>query len=69
METPGKGGWARLVVSAVALLPFRGRGVDTVGTVGLVVCGIQCACMIGTVFVVERALRRHFRFGGRGKKE
>lgn len=64
-----RAGWVLLVVSAVALLPFWGRGVDTVGMAGLVVCGMQCACMIGTVFIVERALKRHFRFGRRGREE
>ena len=49
-----------LIPSAVPLLFVLGRDVGTVGVVGLVVSGVQLVVMLGSIPVVERALKKHF---------
>lgn len=51
------------VLAPLAVIPMLlalGRDVDTVGTVGGVVCAMQLVALIGSVFPTERALRRNF---------
>ena len=42
------------------MLCVLGRGEGTVGAVGAGICLAQCAAMFGSIFFVERALRRAF---------
>ena len=37
-----------------------GRDVGTVGKVGMIACGAQLVVMLGSILVVERALRKTF---------
>ena len=46
------------------MLCVLGRGEGTVGAVGAGICLAQCAAMFGSIFFVERALRRAFPDGG-----
>ena len=50
--------------SALGMLCVLGRGEGTVGAVGAGICLAQCAAMLGSIFFVERALRRAFPDGG-----
>lgn len=54
-----------LPVSACAMLPALGRSVDTVGIWCCVVEGVQLVVLIGSIFPVERALKRTFDDFGR----
>ena len=58
-------GRALLIPSAVPLLFVLGRDVGAVGVVGLVVSGVQLVVMLGSILVVERALRKNFDKNGK----
>ena len=53
-----KAGRVLLIPSALPLLFVLGRDVGIVGVVGLVVSGVQLAVMLGSIAVVERALKK-----------
>ena len=53
-------------ILSMVFLAF-GRSVDTVGTVGGVIVGMQCAVMVLSIFPTERALKRNFDDYGRRK--
>ena len=57
-----RAGAVMLPVSLLAMLPALGRETGTVGIWLCAVVGVQLAVMIGSVFPVERELKR--RFGG-----
>jgi len=56
-----------LVVSLIPLLAVFGRDIETVGTVGMVVCFAQLVPLVGSIFPTEAALKRHFDRYGRRK--
>lgn len=58
-----------LLVSAVPLLFVLGRDVGIVGTVGMIVCGVQLVVMLGSIAVTERALKQNFDKNGKRKTE
>lgn len=58
-----------LLISVVPMLFVPGRDVGTVGNVGLVICGVQLAVMLGSIGVTERALKKNFDQNGRRKTE
>lgn len=62
-----KAGWLLLLPSIAFQLPFYGGGDDLVGTVGGILCTVQCIVMIGTIWPVERALKKHFNREGTRK--
>lgn len=49
-----------LPLSVIPMLLVLGRGESTLGTVGGIVCGVQLAVLIGSIFPTELALRREF---------
>lgn len=49
-----------LPVSAAPMLLTLGGSEDVVATVGGIVCGVQLAVLIGSIFPTERALKRNF---------
>ena len=49
-----------LPASVIPMLFVLGGSEDTVGTVGGIVCGVQLAVLIGSIFPTERALKREF---------
>lgn len=53
-------GLVLLPVSVVVQLPFIKSGVKAVGIVAGVLCTVQCILLIGSIFVVERALKKAF---------
>lgn len=53
-------GWAMLILSAPAHIPFYGRSEQVVGVVGSIVCTVQCIVLIGSIFPTERALKKNF---------
>ena len=54
-----------LIPSAVPLVLVLGRDVGAVGMAGLAVCGVQLVVMLGTILVVERALKKNFDQNGK----
>ena len=58
-----------LVPSVVPLLFVLGRDVETVGTVSLIICGVQLVVMLGSIAVTERALKQNFDKNGKRKTE
>ena len=80
VETPLKGDWVgqlRLSYCHVAEKPgnmglctarLRQNLVEGRLDTALVLCVLQCACMVGTVVLVELALRRNFYDDGRRKE-
>lgn len=53
-------GWIILIPSIVIQLPFLHSSDDTIGTVGTIICTIQCMILIVSIFPVEAALKRTF---------
>ena len=62
-----KTGWITLFPSALVQFPFLHSSDDTIGTVGLILCLLQCAVLIGSILPVERALKRTFHPDGTRK--
>ena len=64
--------WVRLglilaPLSILILLIVLGRDENLVGNIGGTICYVQVALLIGTIFFVERALRKNFDGEGRRK--
>ena len=55
-----RAGQVLLPPSLVPLLFVLGRDVGLVGAVGMAVCGAQLVVMLGSILVVERALKKNF---------
>ena len=53
-------GWVLLLPSVIIHFPFYNRSEDTIGTVGGILCAIQCVCLIIPIFFTEWALKRNF---------
>ena len=53
-------GWVLLLPSVIIHFPFYNHSEDTIGTVGGILCAIQCVCLIIPIFFTERALKRNF---------
>ena len=60
-----RGGAVMLPLSLLAMLPALGRDVEAVGIWCIPVVGVQLVVMIGTIFPVEKALKRKFDKYGR----
>ena len=61
-------GLIMLVPSAVPLLFVLGRDIGAVANTGLIVAGVQLVVMLGTIFPVERALKKTFDDSGRRRE-
>lgn len=55
------------VVTAIGMLLVLGKSEDEVGIVGLIICVIQLAMLIGSIVPTERALHRTFDKEGKRK--
>jgi len=55
-----KTGWVILAPSFLIHVPFYNGSEDAVGTVGGILCTIQCVILILSIFPTERALKTHF---------
>lgn len=53
-------GWIALIPSALVHLPFYHSTENVIGTVGAILCTIQCIVLIASIFPTERALKRNF---------
>ncbi len=62
-----KAGWWMAIPSVVIHLPLYGRSNELVGTVGGILCMVQCTVLIGSIFPTERALKRNFTGDGARK--
>ena len=63
-----KAGWLLLVPSIFIQLPFMHSDEDTVSLVSLLLCIVQCAVLIGSIYPVERALKKTFHPDGTRKQ-
>ncbi len=55
-----KCGWIMLLPSFAVHLPFYGSTEGVIGTVGLILCTVQCGIMLLTIPLTERALKQKF---------
>ena len=64
-----KAGKVLLIPSAVPLFCVLGRDIGLVGTVGMVICGVQLVVMLGSIGATECALKKNFDRNGKRKTE
>ena len=62
-----KAGWIMLIPTILVQLPFMKSNEDVVGTVGAILCTIQCVVLIATIFPTEKALKANFDKNGNRK--
>lgn len=62
-----KAGWIMLIPTILVQLPFMKSNEDIVGTVGAILCTIQCVVLIATIFPTEKALKANFDKSGNRK--
>lgn len=60
-------GWVMLPVSALIHVPFLHSSVDTIGTVGGILCTVQSLFLIFSAIPTEVALKRRFTEDGERK--
>lgn len=53
-------GWIILIPTILIQIPFVHSSEDTIGTVGGIICTVQCIILIGSIYPTERALKRDF---------
>jgi len=53
-------GVVMLILSTIAMLFLIGKEIEIVGKLGGIICGIQLIFLIGSIFLIERALRKNF---------
>lgn len=58
-------GAGALPITVLGMLCVAGKDVGTVGTVGVILAGIQLLLLIGSVFLTESALRKTFDQNGK----
>ena len=58
-------GWTLLPLSVLVMLPVFGKDKDTVGYTGAALEALQILVMIGTIFFVEKELKKTFDNEGR----
>lgn len=63
-----KMGSIMLLLSLTEMLFIMGKDENYIGTFGGILCGIQLAFLFGSIFPVERALRKNFDEHGNRKK-
>lgn len=55
-----KAGWILFFLSVLVLLPFQKSSDAVIGSIGGIVCMIQCIVLVATIFPVEKALKKKF---------
>lgn len=55
-----KAGWILLIPTVIIQLPFMNSSEDIIGILGMLLCIIQCAVLILTILLTEKALRENF---------
>lgn len=53
-------GWVMMIFSAIIPVPLYHSSVNMIGTVGGVLCIMQCVILIASIIPVEKALKRNF---------
>lgn len=53
-------GWIILIPSIAIQLPFYHSSYDFIGTVGVILCVMQCVVLICPIFPTEKALKENF---------
>ena len=53
-----------LPISVIPLIFVLNKSIDTIGTVGGIICAIQLIPLVGTIFPTEIALKKTFDFNG-----
>lgn len=60
-------GWIMLIFSAVVQLLFFNSDRNMIGILSAILCTVQCIILIGTIFPVEKALKKNFNPDGSRK--
>lgn len=53
-------GWIMLLPSIIVHIPVYGKTENVIGIVGIILMAVQMIVLIGSIFPVERALKRTF---------
>lgn len=53
-------GWIMIIPSAAIHIPFYNSTKDVIGTIGGILCTIQCVILVASIFPTEKALKRTF---------
>lgn len=61
-------GWIMFAASIVAMLFAIGKGINYIGTYGAILCGIEVAVLIVSIFPTENALKKNFDESGHRRK-
>lgn len=62
-------GWVLLIPSILGMFLVLKKDVDVIGTVGGILCLVQCIPMAGVIIPTERALQREFDQDGNRKNK
>ena len=57
-------GWAMLALTAITTAFLYNRSEDEIGMIGTIVCAVQVAALVASIFPTELALRRTFNKDG-----
>jgi len=55
-----RAGWPMLVMTVLAMLPVKSNGVNAISMWSIILLSLQFVVLIGTLILVERALKREF---------
>lgn len=61
-------GFVTLAPSIIIMLALFGKSMDTIGTIGTILEGIQIILLVSVIFPTEIALRKHFDKSGNRKE-
>lgn len=53
-------GWLMLIFSAILHIPFYRCSDEVIGTIGGILCILQCAVLVGSIVPTEMALKKNF---------
>ena len=62
-----KFGWLIILPTVAVQLPFLNSDNDVIGTVGFILCMIQCLILLLSILPIERALKKTFNSDGSRK--
>lgn len=62
-------GWIMLIPTILVQIPFYGKSDDVIGNISLLLCVIECAVLLGSIFPTEKALKETFHEDGTRKQK
>lgn len=61
-------GWLMLILSVIVQLPFYKGSESAVGTMGSILCAVQCVALVASIVPTEKALKQNFDDEGMKKR-